>query len=189
MVVVSMARNDIRHALFKAGHTNKAAQPEFAYWVRLSTAHFFEAATATARWREISEVKEFLARLPGEARDDLASVSGSLQRIGHGIVEHSRNRTFHYAFPSSRYPAEAELAQVMENLGGLQADWVVEGDGRFRLKFADDLALALALGRHNLARIDSQLELARDGSIAFVNFATRAMEFYLQDRGFNVPGR
>jgi hypothetical protein len=189
MVVVSMARNDVRHALFEAGQANTASKPEFAYWVRLSTSHFFEAATAVARWREIAEVKEFLSRLPAGARQDLAAVSGCLQKIGHEVVEHSRNRTFHYAYPSSRYPADAELENALEELRDQEAEWVVEGDGRFRLKFADDAALALALGKHDPARIEGQLELTRDGSVAFVNFATRAMEFYLGDRGFQPPGR
>jgi hypothetical protein len=45
------------------------------------------------------------------------------------------------------------------------------------------------LGKHDPARIEGQLELTRDGSVAFVNFATRAMEFYLRDRGFQSPGR
>jgi hypothetical protein len=57
MVTVSMARNDVRHALFEAGNANKASEPDFAYWVRLSTAHFFEAVTAIRSWRQLPEVK------------------------------------------------------------------------------------------------------------------------------------
>ncbi len=67
MVTVSMARNDVRHALFEAGGANAAGKPDFAYWVRLSTAHFFEAVSAIRSWRQVPEVKAFLTRLPAAA--------------------------------------------------------------------------------------------------------------------------
>lgn len=189
MVVVSMARNDVRHALFKAGSANAAGEPDFAYWVRLSTAHFFEAIAAVRSWRQVPEVKAFLNRVPAAARDDLKAATRSLEQIGNAVVAHSRNRTFHYPHPSGRYPADSELEAALENVGTTEAQWIVEGEGRFRVKFADEVALALALGKHDASQIEGQLELARDGSTAFVNFATRAMETYLQERGFNLPGR
>lgn len=189
MVTVSMARNDVRHALFAAGEANTADKPDFAYWVRLSTAHFFEAVTAVRSWRQVPEVKAFLNRLPAAAGQDLKAVLRSIQEIGNDAMAHSRNRTFHYPYPSGRYPADTELEGALDSMGTQEAHWVLEGDGRFRLKFADDIALALSLGRHELPRIEKQLALARDGSVAFVNFATRAMEGYLQERGFNPPGR
>jgi hypothetical protein len=189
VVVVSMARNDVRHALFKAGSANAASEPDFAYWVRLSTAHFFEAIAAVRSWRQLPEVKAFLSRVPAAARDDLKTATRSLEQIGHAVVAHSRNRTFHYPYPSGRYPADSELEAALEYIGTAEAQWIVESEGRFRLKFADEVALALALGKHELPQIERQLELARDGSTAFVNFATRAMEKYLQERGFSLPGR
>lgn len=189
MVVVSMARNDVRHALFKAGSANAVSEPDFAYWVRLSTAHFFEAIAAVRNWRQLPEVKAFLNRVPAAARDDLKTATGSLEQIGNAVVAHSRNRTFHYPYPSGRYPADSELEAALENLGTAETQWTVEGEGRFRLKFADEVALVLALGKHEPSQIERQLELARDGSTAFVNFATRAMETYLQERGFSLPKR
>jgi len=188
MVMVSMARNDVRHALFKAGRSNAASEPDFTYWVRLSTAHFFEAIAAVRIWRRLPEVKAFLSRVPAAARDDLKAATRSLEQIGNAVVAHSRNRTFHYPYPSGRYPADGELEAALENVGTAEAQWVVEDEGRFRLKFADEVALALALGKHEPSQIERQLELVRDGSVAFVNFATRAMETYLQERGFNPRG-
>ena len=122
------------------------------------------------------------------ARDDLKTATRSLEQIGNAVVAHSRNRTFHYPYPTGRYPADTELQAAMENMGAAEAQWVVEDEGRFRLKFADEVALALALGKYEFSTIDRQLELARDGSVAFVNFATRAMERYLEERNFNLPG-
>ncbi len=85
------------------------------------------------------------------------------------MVAHSRNRTFHYPYPTAHYPADAELEAALENMGTTEAQWVDEGDGRFRLKFADDVALSFwrseALSPQGSRR---QLELARDGSAAFV---------------------
>lgn len=188
MVMVSMARNDVRHAIFEAGSANAADEPDFAYWVRLSTAHFFEAIAAVRSWRQLPEVRAFLGRLSVAARDDLKTATRSVEQIGNAVVAHSRNRTFHYPYPTGRYPADSELEAVLETMGAAEAQWVDEGDGRFRLKFADDVALALALGKHEFSQIETQLALARDGSIAFVNFATRAMETYLEGRGFKLPG-
>lgn len=182
-----MARNDVRHAMFQAGAASGGKKPELAYWVRLSTGHFFEAANALGYWRQLPAVSQFLSKLPNDARNDLASVTKSVQELGHGALAHSRNRTFHYPYPTSRYPTDAELEAALGRLGEQEAEWVDEGDGRFRLRFADDVALALALGKHDEARVERQLELARDGSIAFVNFVTRAMEAYLRSRGFSLP--
>jgi hypothetical protein len=38
-----MARDDIRHALRPAGAANDRDSPEFTYWIRIATGHFFEA--------------------------------------------------------------------------------------------------------------------------------------------------
>jgi hypothetical protein len=149
MVTTAMARNDVRHAIFKAGEANTGSRPEFAYWVRLSTGHFFEAAHAIERWRQVSEIGEFISALPEPAQVELKKVTTSLEELGRRVLAHSRNRTFHYPYPSSRYPTDAELKRALKELGEQQAEWLDQGDGRFRLKFADDVALLLSLGKHD----------------------------------------
>jgi mevalonate pyrophosphate decarboxylase len=57
VVAMSMARNDVRHALTRAGEANDQDDPEFGYWVRMATGHFFEAAYALSHWRQIDEIK------------------------------------------------------------------------------------------------------------------------------------
>jgi hypothetical protein len=129
MVAISMARNDIRYAVCQAGAANTDDKPEFAYWVRISTGHFFEAANALKHWRQVPEVRGFIAKLPKAAREDLRSVNGSVQKIGPGVLEHSRNRTFHYPYPSSRYPTDAELKEALRALGSNEATVVPEVKG------------------------------------------------------------
>ena len=63
---------------------------------------------------------------------------------------------------------------------------VIEGERRFRLQFADRVALALAFRKYDLESVDRQVELARDGSIAFVNFATAAWQAYIETRGLSL---
>jgi hypothetical protein len=63
---------------------------------------------------------------------------------------------------------------------------VVEADGFFRWRFADDVALTLALGKHDPATLREQSEIARDGAIGFVNFATRAWGAYCGAHGLEL---
>src|SRR5829696_9842329 len=100
IVVMSMARNDVGHALERIRATRDTDEPEFTYWARVVTGHFFEAQLAVKAWRqEVREVREFIARLPRDGREQLANASSAVQEIGPGIPKHSRNRTFHYPYP------------------------------------------------------------------------------------------
>jgi hypothetical protein len=59
-------------------------------------------------------VRAFIDRLPAPARDELRTVTANLQKLGNGVLEHSRYRTFHDPYPTSRYPADAELTPRSE---------------------------------------------------------------------------
>jgi hypothetical protein len=72
--------------------------------------------------------------------------------MGKGVLEHSRQRTFHYPSPANRYDLDQELADALRALGGEEVTAVVEGDGFFRWRFADDVALTLALAKHDPSR-------------------------------------
>jgi len=41
-----IARNDVRHALTQTGHATDRDAPEYAYWIRVASSHYFEAAGA-----------------------------------------------------------------------------------------------------------------------------------------------
>jgi hypothetical protein len=129
-------------------------------------------------WRRLPKVRAFIATLPEDGRRALKVTSGAIQKMGKGVLEHSRQRTFHYPSPASPYDLDQELADALRALGGEEVTAVVEGDGFFRWRFADDVALTLALAKHDPERLREQTEIARDGAIGFVNFATRAWEAY-----------
>jgi hypothetical protein len=188
VVAMSIARNDIRHALKEAGRANDADDPQFGYWVRIATGHFFEAADALGHWRKVDEVKKFIATLPKDGRDAMRDASSAIQKMGKGVLEHSRNRTFHYPYPTSQYQTDEELEQALKGLAKVEARLVVESvdPGLFRLQFADEVAAALALGKHDPKKIREQLTIARDGAVGFVNFATRVWEKYQEIHGLEL---
>jgi hypothetical protein len=187
MLAICMARNDVRYAVFQAGAAIRQNSQELLnYWVRISNGHYFEAMLALDSWRKKEpEVRRFIKRLPDDARDALAVATRNVQTLGFRTLADSRNRTFHYPSPGGRYPSDGELKAAMHAFGR-EVTMVVEGDGYFRLQFADQIALALALHKHDPARIEEQLQLARDGKIAFINFATRAWEQYREKRHLSL---
>lgn len=187
MVSISMARNDVRHALRQAAEAGNQNAAEFTYWIRVATGHFFEADRAVKAWRqEISEVRDFIRRLPRDAKEELRKASSAIQKLGPGVLEHSRDRTFHYPYPTSRYQTDEELAGALQALGGEEVTVVGEGKGFHRLHFADDVALTLALRKHDPSALRTQAAIAADGAHGFVNFATRAWQAYRDTRGLEV---
>jgi len=182
LVSMAMARNDIEHAMWKAGEANEADRSDFQYWVRLVMGHFIEAADALEQWRSCStEVREFLDALRPEGKEALKKVGGTLNRVGKKAVDHARNHTFHYPTPSDRYESDAELIRA---LGGLADDPIeleeIEGrPGRVRYVFADKAALMVAMGKHSTADREAYWAQVTDlqaGAAAFVNFVGVAME-------------
>jgi hypothetical protein len=188
VVAMSMARNDVRHALTQAGRANEEGDPEFTYWVRIATGHYFEAAYALDHWRQLPEVRSLIDQLPQDGRDALRQATSAIQKIGNDALEYSRNRTFHYPYPTSRYPSDQEFTDTLQALGKEEATLVVESDryGWFRLQFADRVAEGLAVRKYDPAKIREQFTLARDGAVGFVNFATRAWETYGRTRGLEL---
>jgi hypothetical protein len=187
IVAISMARNDVRHALTQALRAGDRDSPEFTYWIRLAMAHFFEADLALREWRKIPEVQRFIAKLPEDAQEALRKASSAIQRMGPGILEHSRHRTFHYPYPTSRYPSDEELTTALRALGGDEPRVAKSEDESFlRLHFADDVALALAVAKYDRASLRTQSEITRDGAVGFVNFALRAWEAYCDTRGLEI---
>src|SRR5262249_25824735 len=161
VVAMSMARNDIRHALSQAGHASERGNPDLrGYWVRVANGHFFEASTALDNWRRLRKVQGFINKLPSRARDALRAVNSSRQKLGHKVLEHSRDRTFHYPYPTGRYPTDEELADTLRSLDDVEAAIVSEGPGAYRLQFADHVALALAFRNYSLTELDRQAKLA-----------------------------
>jgi hypothetical protein len=189
IVAMSMARNDVGHALVHIRRTREADDAEFTYWIRIVTGHFFEAEYALKAWRrEAKEVRDFIRRCPRDGKEELAKASKAIQQLGSGVLEHSRNRTFHYPYPTSRYPTELELETTLREVRADEATVVYQpaDPARFRLHFADDVALALALGKFDRKRLHEQGAIAAEGAIGFYNFVTRAWELYCEERGLQL---
>lgn len=182
---MSMARNDIRHAMELAVEANKNDAPEFTYFVRLSMAHWIEGHEALDRWCSVPEVAAFMKQLSPPGLDQLRIMRSMRQRVGHDAIEHSRNRTFHYPAPSSRYAIDDELRAVLKAMEEEEANVVITGRGYVRLEFADRVALALAFGKHDPNRAREQAAEVMRGATAFVNVVTTMWASYKAARGLD----
>jgi hypothetical protein len=93
--------------------------------VRIATGHFFEAAYALSHWRQVDGIQTFIGRLPEDGHQALRQASSAIQKMGPGVLEHSRDRTFHYPYPTSRYQTDDELRDALKGLGGEEVRLVV----------------------------------------------------------------
>lgn len=189
---VSMARNDIEHCTRSAVKANEADRPEFSWWVRVANGFTFEGITAVRAWRsESEEVRKFINMLPHAAQKQLAKAVSVEQNIGGGAFEHIRQRTFHYPHPDPAYnpDADQELKQLLEAMGDREArldvDWTVKPP-TIRVSFADEVALRLALNKHDASDPKPQLDRALEAAIAFVNFGQAALEAYFGARDISL---
>jgi hypothetical protein len=70
--------------------------------------------------------------------------------------------------------------------GGLEATVVEGGPGFLRAYYADYIALALAYRKYDVGKLQHQAKLARDGSVAFLDFVTQASDAYFEGRGWGI---
>lgn len=193
VVAMAMAQNDIRFAAIDAAKKNDADHPRFRYMARLSIAHTYEAVYALSRWREkYPEIREFIKRLPADAQDDLKQASKVIQQIGEGVLEHSRNRTFHYPYPDDRRnpDSDAELTEILEHMQADPTEVAIEyqkdGSEEYDLKFADDVATLATFHRHDPKKLKEQFIAARDGAGAFSRFVDGVVNLYMDDRNIEA---
>jgi hypothetical protein len=182
LVSMAMACNDIEYAAWNAAAANEADRPEFEYWVRLLMGRFIEAADALQRWRSDSpEVRAFVQTLHPDGQAALAEVQKALDRVGRKAVDHARNHTFHYPAPSGQHSSDEALEDALAAAAThpLELDSVEDHPDRVRYVFADQIALVLAMGRHEREDPVAYTAQVRDlqrGATQFVNFVQRAME-------------
>lgn len=188
VVAMSIARNDIKHVMKRAGQANTDDDPAFGYLVRLAYGHLVEGVAALQRWRQhSSEVQRFLKTLPKTVTRDRAQAEACLKKVPNGALQHARHRTFHYPSPNpDRQPDfDSELQQVLKALGGKPATMMVanKDPSDIRLYFADDVALHLALGCHDADEAKARVETDAviDGCGAFARFVDAALAAYLTD--------
>lgn len=197
VVAMGMAANDVKYCNLKAAKANDDDDdPAFHYLTRLAFAHTFEALYALQAWRNSDAgVRKFLDRLPEEAKAKLKQATDAAREIG-GELEHARNRTFHYPYPSAKFnpDADQELVEILEALSDEEAvlGFTISDEGEptdVHLDFAEKAALLAALHKYDASNLKEQIVLVRDASLAFHGFASHLVAFYLDDRGisFGTP--
>jgi hypothetical protein len=175
-VAMSIAKNDVERALRDVLRAGENDDPDFTYRVRLATGHLVEALDALNAYTEYDEVKSMLAGVATEGQRDLKVARRALQEAGREVLQHVRDNTFHYPSPRKNYSptSDAQLEQVLTSMGARRAEVHVNFESKeVTMTFADDAALALAMGKHAPTRDDlvRQFEAARDGALAFIAWA------------------
>ena len=189
VVAMGMAKNDIERALRDVLAARKEDRPDFAYRVRLSTGHLAEALDSlNAYCQEFEEVCVLTRRVSAEGQKKLGSVRGTLQVVGADALRRVRDSTFHYPSPKSNYTPSSDelLRETLAAMSRHPADVHVDYDEKHvTLTFADQVALALSMGKHAPDRdeITRQFERTRDGALAFVAWAESLLLAYFEARG------
>jgi hypothetical protein len=192
VISMAMAKNDIERALRDVLQAGKDDTPDFSYRVRLSTGHLVEALDALAAYSEREEVRKLMAKVSAEARQKLKIARGTTQKVGAKALRHVRENTFHYPSPKPNYDptSDEQLEAVLSAMGDQRA--VVDFQKRHvTLSFADEVALALSMGKHAPSRdeVMAQFEATRDGALAFVSWAEALLVVYMKASGasFGTP--
>lgn len=189
VVSMSMAKNDVERTFRDAVDANEGGRPDFTYRVRLLLAHLTEALAAFDGYTSSEpRVSRLVARMPASAAADLKLVRGTLQQVGGGALKTARNYTFHYPWPDPKATPNpddqlrATLAAMSARPASLHKDY---GQRHVTLAFADDVALALALGRHASPgpELQAQFDRTSDGAGAFVRWAFALVQTYFDATG------
>ena len=190
VVSMSMAKNDIERALRDVLRAGEKDDPDFTYRVRLASGHLVEAMDSLNAYSQTYKgVRSLIGDVSAEAKADLKIVRGTLQKVGSDALQHLRDNTFHYPSPRTNYnpTSDEQLEASLKALTDRRAELHVEFDARHvTLSFADEVALALAIGKHAPEPADyaQQFEAARDGALAFVGWAQALALAYFESRGF-----
>src|SRR5690349_5228977 len=114
---------------------------------------------------------------------------GVLQKAGAGSLETVRHNTFHYPAPKDGYEPSSDetLADTLRTMTKRGVEYHLNGDTRaITLTFADDIALAMAMGTQADDDLRRRAELARDGALAFHTWSTALIDTYVRVSGFSV---
>jgi hypothetical protein len=163
--------------------------PELFYRVRLVMGHLVEALDSLEAYsREFKDISKFLPRVSREGQAALKVARGTMQKVGAEALQHARDNTFHYPSPKAHYSptSDEQLRHLLAGMGARRAEVHVDFDTKHvTLTFADEVALAMSMGKHapqpdDLAR---QVGLTRDGALAFVEWAACLLVAYFEATG------
>ncbi len=141
------------------------------------------------RWRQDSYIADLLRRLPEPGATALRAVTRTRQQIGRDALDHARNHTFHYACPDTSYDSSETLREIMDALSEKPVNLEIDREERrVRLVFAEEVAITLALWKHNHTDPDAfgwQLGHTRAAAAAFTTLIDVSVVAYF--RGIGVP--
>jgi hypothetical protein len=189
VVAMSMANNDIDRALADLIRSVDEDRQDFTYRVRLVSGHLVEAIDAlNAYSQQFEEVRKLLERVPADARRDLSTIRGTIQKAGANVLDTIRNHTFHYPSPRTNYsPTSDELLRdTLASMSDRGTELHYDGDANeITLTFADDAALSLAMGGPAVTNDEAMriAEITRDGALAFHRWAKALVTTYADTRG------
>ncbi len=150
VTVLAMVSNDTNRSIDELldvhdGRPDSGARRMMLF--RQQASFFFEAATfITEASGRFNEVRDFIAELPQEARDECARIVGGIDAtsghyLGDWLRDH-RNVTFHYSemHPDKAAHGKEEITQALEDAADLPGT-VYVGDelGGVRFWFADEV--------------------------------------------------
>jgi hypothetical protein len=186
---MSMANNDIDRALADLLRSVDADRQDFTYRVRLVTGHLVEAIDALSAYSEkFEDVRKLSARVPADARRDLSTLRGTIQKAGRKALNTIRDNTFHYPSPHAGYSPTSD-EQLRDTLAGMSdrgTELHYDGDtNEITLTFADDAALSLAMGGPTVTteELMRRAEIARDGALSFHRWAKALVRTYADMKG------
>jgi hypothetical protein len=182
---MAMANNDIDRAFRDLLRSADQGSPDFSFRVRVVMGYLVEAIDALNFYSaQFPEVPKLLRRLPADAQKQLKIVRGTLQNAGRNALEAARDNTFHYPSPDPAYKptSDARLRDALAALGHIGVHTHCDGETQaVTFPFADEAAFNLAMGapRTSNAEAMRRSEIARDGGLAFVQWATALVLTYM----------
>jgi hypothetical protein len=196
VVALCMAANDVEYAAMRAGGANPPDHPDpdvqhrrrFYYLVRVAQGHLFEAIAALRAWEQDEpELRKLIQNLDPEGRKAASKVRGLEQRIGPKALETVRHTTFHYPAPGTGLSVLA-LIEAIEREADLPAALDLTDEAEAPFRFADQLALAMAVVHFDDESAEAGIGSILEGSGAFVRLTKALYLAYCKKRniGFDL---
>ena len=163
--------------------------PDFTYRIHLSVGHLVEALDALSSYnQEFSDIRSLINRVPPTGQKHLSQARGTIQRAGSRVLKNVRDNTFHYPSPEQRYAptSDAQLRDAIRAMADRGAELLLgEPTGAITYTFADDIALAMTIGKNATTSEDivRQAEIARDGALNFVLWVLALVATYRDTSG------
>jgi len=154
------------------------------------TSHLVEAVDSLNAYSQEAHVKRLIARVPADAKKQLAKARSVLQKVGPKVLDQVRNNTFHFPSPKTNYSptSDEQLRNVLADMSDRPCELHLDHRGEHpavTLSFAGDIAFALALAKQStdekVAR--QQFEVTSEGAVAFTHWADALVVTYLNATG------